>query len=181
MNNNPLDTKTMSISGTGPFPFKTFPFLLPEWYEKPALIVKKFHPDAISPTKAHPGDLGYDLYSLEDVDFTYGEVKKIRTGIGVCFPENYGGLVKDRSSMASRGFATIGGVIDSGYRGEIAVIMSCFCRVHDRFVVHTIKKGDKIAQIVPIETTEWEIHTIGETQEFAETSRNDKGFGSSGV
>lgn len=178
MNNSPLETKTMSFSGISQ-ESPLFKSTL-DWYEKPKLVVKKFHPDAISPTKAHPGDLGYDLYALEDVDFTYGEVKKIRTGIGVCFPENYGGLVKDRSSMASNGFMTMGGVIDSGYRGEIAVIMGCFRSVHERFVVYRIKKGDKIAQLVPIKTTEWEVYTIGQSEEFAETSRNDKGFGSSG-
>lgn len=135
------------------------------------LKVKKLSETAKLPTKAHPTDLGYDIYADETVSLNPHFPTKIKTGIAVGFPEGWGGFIKDRSSMASKGFSVIGGVIDQAYIGELSVVMT-----------HTngnmfINKGDKIAQLVPIPLTNWPIF---EVEDLGQTDRGEKGFGSSG-
>lgn len=141
------------------------------------LEIKKLHENAIVPTKAHPTDLGYDLYALEDVFLRGQTFTKIRTGIAVNFPSGWGGFIKDRSSMASKGFYTVGGVIDEAYTGEISIIM-VYCNPGDISKTIKINAGDKIAQLVPIPTTNWEIKVV---DELPNKERGNKGFGSSGT
>ena len=94
------------------------------------LRVKLLEVDARLPVVAHPGeDLGYDLFALEGIVLEPRATVRVRTGIAVeaRHPETgepLGLLVRDRSSMAARGIATTGGVIDAGYRGEILVLMT---------------------------------------------------------
>jgi dUTP pyrophosphatase len=135
------------------------------------LKVKKLTETAKLPTKAHPTDLGYDLYADETVSIDGNSAIKIKTGIAVGFPEGWGGFIKDRSSMASKGFAVIGGVIDQAYIGELSIVIT-----YKRGVT-TIQKGDKIAQLVPIPLTNW---PIIEVDNLGKTDRGEKGFGSSG-
>jgi dUTP pyrophosphatase len=135
------------------------------------LKVKKLTETAKLPTKAHPTDLGYDLYADETVSIDGNSAIKIKTGIAVGFPESWGGFIKDRSSMASKGFAVIGGVIDQAYIGELSIVIT-----YKRGVT-TIQKGDKIAQLVPIPLTNW---PIVEVENLQPTDRGEKGFGSSG-
>src|SRR5271169_2315423 len=88
------------------------------------LKVKLLHADAHPPTVAHAGsDLGFDLYSLEDVVLSPGVPVKVRTGIAVEGPTGWGFVLGDRSSMAARGVTYSGGRIDAGYRGEILVCL----------------------------------------------------------
>lgn len=134
-----------------------------------SLKIKKLTNTAILPTKAHASDLGYDLYADETVLIDDQTVFKIKTGIAIGFPSNWGCFIKDRSSMASKGFSVIGGVIDSGYVGEISVIM-----IYKRGTTY-INKGDKIAQLVPIPLTNFEIEQV---EELEQTDRGEKGFGS---
>jgi dUTP pyrophosphatase len=136
------------------------------------LKVKKLTETAKLPTKAHPTDLGYDLYADETVSIDGNSAIKIKTGIAVGFPESWGGFIKDRSSMASKGFAVIGGVIDQAYIGELSIVIT-----YKRGVT-TIQKGDKIAQLVPIPLTNW---PIIEVDNLGPTDRGEKGFGSSGT
>jgi dUTP pyrophosphatase len=136
------------------------------------LKVKKLTETAKLPTKAHPTDLGYDLYADETVSIDGNSAIKIKTGIAVGFPEGWGGFIKDRSSMASKGFAVIGGVIDQAYIGELSIVIT-----YKRGVT-TIQKGDKIAQLVPIPLTNW---PIIEVDNLGPTDRGEKGFGSSGT
>src|SRR4051794_7727389 len=109
------------------------------------LRVQLLDPAARIPVVAHPGeDLGYDVFSLHAVTLVPHEPVKVRTGIAVeaRHPETnsaLGLLVRDRSSMASRGIATTGGVIDAGYRGEILIVM-----VNLTSVPIEIAAGDKI-------------------------------------
>lgn len=133
---------------------------------------KTTHPDAISPTRAHECDAGNDLYALEDVTVYPHSVHKIRTGIAVAIPQGTVGLIKDRSSMGSKGFHVYAGVIDCGYTGEISVMMTT-----NHHSSSQIKKGDKIAQLVvsPIIAVEWSKVVV-----LQETDRGDAGFGSSG-
>jgi dUTP pyrophosphatase len=88
------------------------------------------------------------------------------------FPEGWGGIIKDRSSMAAKRVYTSAGVIDAGYRGEIIVLLR-----DDNSSEYVIKGGDKIAQIVPLKSIEC---IVEEAEDLSTTSRSDGGFGSTG-
>ena len=136
--------------------------------------VKRLTEKAKLPVKAYPGDLGYDLYSIETVTVKPNEKpKSIKTGIAIQLPNNYGCFIKDRSSLASQGLHVVAGVIDNGYRGEIVVKM---VNLSDKPI--TLIEGSKIAQMVLIPVVNCEIK---EVEALSETERNDKGFGSSGT
>ncbi len=142
------------------------------------LRVKLLEAGARAPVVAHPGeDLGYDLFALEGVTLEPRATVKLRTGIAVEARDPRTGaplglLVRDRSSMAARGIATTGGVIDSGYRGEILVLMT---NLGDAAI--ELKAGEKIAQMVPVPVLTGAVEVV----ESLEVSvRAEKGFGSSG-
>src|SRR6202167_4678930 len=115
------------------------------------LRVKLLEAGARAPQVAHPGeDLGYDLFALEGLTLAPRATAKGRTGIAgeARDPRTdapLGLLVRDRSSMAARGVATTGGVIDAGYRGEILIVMT---NLGD--VTQELGAGEKIAQMVPV-------------------------------
>jgi dUTP pyrophosphatase len=138
------------------------------------LNVKKFHEDAILPTVTNPGtDLGYDLYTVEEVVLAPGEMKEVRTGIGVEFTGMaVGFVVKDRSSMAKRRLVVSGGVIDAGYRGEIIVFLE-----NRGSETVTLTKGQKFAQMLSLPP----LTRLGivEVDELTDSARGVKGFGSS--
>jgi dUTP pyrophosphatase len=142
------------------------------------LRVKLLEEGARLPAVAHPGeDLGYDLFALQGVVLLPRTTVRVRTGIAVeaRHPETgapLGLLVRDRSSMASRGIATTGGVIDAGYRGEILVLMTNLGEV-----VVELKAGEKIAQMVPVPVL---TGTVEEVETLEDSARAAKGFGSSG-
>jgi dUTP pyrophosphatase len=142
------------------------------------LRVKLLEAGARAPQVAHPGeDLGYDVFSLEAVALEPFQTLRVRTGIAVeaRHPETgapLGLLVRDRSSMASRGIATTGGVIDAGYRGEVQIVMTNLG--HSRV---ELKAGEKIAQMVPVPVLTGEVIEVSDLEESA---RAHKGFGSSG-
>jgi deoxyuridine 5'-triphosphate nucleotidohydrolase len=138
------------------------------------LRVKRLTDTSKLPTKAHTGDLGYDLYANHTVHIYPGETGLVKTGIAVQFPEGWGGLIKDRSSVATkRNLFTVAGVIDNGYIGEIEVAFHNAGENIQAFVV-----GDKIAQMVLIETTDFVIEQVDEI--FSNDERGDNGFGSTG-
>jgi len=135
--------------------------------------IKKLHPDAKLPTYAHPGDVGMDLYSLEDYELKPGERKIFSVGFALEFSEGYAAIVKDKSSLPMKaGLHTMGGVFDAGYRGEYNVNL-----INLGHEAYHIEKGDKIAQLViyPIIIAELE-----EAGELSDTSRGEGGFGSTG-
>jgi dUTP pyrophosphatase len=142
------------------------------------LRVKLLEKGARLPVVAHPGeDLGYDLFALEGIQLGPRVTLKVRTGIAVEARDPVSGsglglLVRDRSSMASRGIATTGGVIDAGYRGEILVLMT---NLTDEAV--ELKAGEKIAQMIPIPVL---TGLVQEVESLEESARAEKGFGSSG-
>jgi dUTP pyrophosphatase len=138
------------------------------------LRVKRLDNTAKLPTKAHTGDLGYDLYANHTVHIYPGETCLVKTGIAIQFPEGWGGLIEDRSSVATkRDLFTVAGVIDNGYIGEIKVTFHNAGENIQAFVV-----GDKIAQMVLIETTDFVIEEVDEI--FSNDERGDNGFGSTG-
>jgi dUTP pyrophosphatase len=142
------------------------------------LRVKLMEPGAKAPAVAHPGeDLGYDVFALEAVHLEPRVTVRVRTGIAVeaRHPETgapLGLLVRDRSSMAARGLACTGGVIDAGYRGEILILMTNL-----GLEAVALKAGEKIAQMVPVPVL---TGPVEEVESLEESLRAEKGFGSSG-
>ena len=130
------------------------------------------------PVVAHPGeDLGYDLFALEAMVLEPQATVRVRTGIAVeaRHPETdaeLGLLVRDRSSMAARGIATTGGVIDAGYRGEILVLMTNLGAA-----AVELKAGEKIAQLIPVPVLTGVVEKV---EVLEDSARAAKGFGSSG-
>ena len=124
--------------------------------------------NASIPTRASKGSAGLDLYSSIDVNIEVGSIKKVNTGICISLPENSYGSIRDKSSLASKGLLTLGGVIDSDYTGEIIVIMTSLIESIK------IKKRQKIAQLIVSNITYPEIKKV---KYLKETERNDKGFG----
>ena len=124
--------------------------------------------DAIIPTRASKESAGLDSYSSIDIDIEVGSIKKTNTGICISVPKNSYGSIRDKSSLASKGLLTLGGVIDSDYTGEIIVIMTSLTDTIK------IKKGQKIAQLIVSNIAYPEIKKV---EFLKETERNNKGFG----
>ena len=136
------------------------------------LYVKRHTDTAKLPEKAHNGDLGYDIFADEDVELSHGEYKLISTGVSIkCSNGKWGHIIKDRSSMAVKGLFSHAGVIDAGYTGEIKVLLQNVGGFYE------VKKGDKIAQLIPTKVTSFEVM---ETTELHSGGRGSKGFGSTG-
>jgi dUTP diphosphatase len=136
------------------------------------LKVKRLLPDAVLPTVAHPGeDIGYDLYSAEDITLPAQGAAGVHTGIAIEFAPTAGGIVKTRSGMAKKRLMCNAGVIDAGYRGEVIVLME---NLGDE--PYVIRKGDKIAQLLEHPFFAGEVVE----DELTEAVRGAKGFGSSG-
>jgi dUTP pyrophosphatase len=128
------------------------------------------------PRYQHEGDAGLDLPSRVDYVLEPGERAMIPTGIAVAIPRGYAGFVLPRSGLASRhGIALVNspGLVDSGYRGEMAIIMINTDK-HESF---HIKRGDRIAQLVIQKVVE---ATTFQVIELDATSRGAGGFGSTG-
>ena len=148
------------------------------WWNGSMLRVKLLAEGARTPAVAHPGeDLGYDVFALEAVHLTPLTPVKVRTGIAVearhpVTGDPLGLLVRDRSSMAARGLATTGGVIDAGYRGEILILMTNLGAEPVELAA-----GEKIAQMIPVPVLTGPVETVNELED---SSRAAKGFGSSG-
>lgn len=140
---------------------------------------KKNHPDAKVPFRAHQGDAGYDLFAVEDINVSLGSVAKIPTGISIELPTHTFAQICDRSSMGLKGLHCFSGIIDSGFKGDMSVIMFNACAVTDSYNHYKIKKGDRIAQLIvkPVYEVEWE---ESDDLNINASSRKDAGFGSSG-
>lgn len=136
------------------------------------LKVKRIHPEAKLPAYHHKGDAGLDLFSSVLCELAPGEVKAIPTGIQVAIPEGFVGLIWDRSGISLSGIHRLAGVVDSGYRGEVKVVLVNLSKVP--FVV---EKGMKVAQML---IQKFEEVTVVETEGLDDTSRGENGFGSTG-
>ena len=135
--------------------------------------VKSLSGNAKLPSFAHGTDAGADLFSAENLKLEPGKRALVSTGIALEIPEGFAGLIWDKSGIASKsGISTMAGVIDSGYRGEIKVLL-----VNLSDTEYKIEEGDKIAQILfqKIEHPDFE-----EVQELSKADRGEKGFGSTG-
>src|SRR5215210_2917731 len=108
---------------------------------------RRLVPEAVVPERAHAGDAGYDLRSVERAELRPGARALVHTGISVAIPEGYAGLVLPRSGLAVRHGISLGntpGLIDWGYRGEIKVPLIS----HDREGTCLVERGTRIAQLV---------------------------------
>lgn len=143
--------------------------------DKVNILIARLNDEAIIPTYAHYDDAGMDLYASHSASFPAGHTLVMSTGVSIAIPEGYVGLVHPRSGLAASKQITVlnaPGTIDSGYRGEIKVILHNAGR---QYV--TINPGDRIAQLViqryvkaePLEVTE-----------LPPTLRGEMGFGSTG-
>ena len=137
------------------------------------LLIKKLSDDAIIPTRASPGSVGYDLYSTIDMFIPPLERGIVSTGIAATIPMGCYGRIAPRSGLAVKfGIQTGACVIDPDYTGELKVIL--FNQGGQQF---EIKKGDKIAQLI---MEKCELPPIEEVLEIDDTERGNRGFGSSG-
>jgi len=144
--------------------------------DSPILKVKRLDTRAKLPSRAHPGDLGFDLFALETVGVQPGQVVSAKTGVAFQFPEGWGALVRPRSSQGKAGIHILGGVVDNGYTGQVVVMLYNTADPHSEGTV-IYNAGDKIAQLVLVPVFPG---TIQETSNLDQTDRGDKGFGSSG-
>ena len=135
--------------------------------------VKRLHPDAKLPSYAHSCDAGMDLFAVEDTEVLPGEVAKVKTGIAMEIPEGYAGLCWDKSGVSmSHKIKLLGGVIDSGYRGEILVGV-----INLGENAYKFEKWHKVAQVL---IQKVEHPEIVEAEDLSETARGEGGFGSTG-
>ena len=137
------------------------------------------HEEARVPTRAHAGDAGYDLRSVEGFSLKPGGRALARTGISVAIPEGYAGLVLPRSGLAAKhGVSLINapGLIDSGYRGEIRVPLVN----HDRETTFEVEAGMRIAQMIFVRAADAAFSEV-DFLEAGTDKRGEGGFGSSGT
>ena len=140
------------------------------------LLFRRLSPAAAAPVRAHHGDAGYDLHAAEAADIGAGERADVGTGLALAIPDGHAGLVLPRSGLAARhGIALVNapGLIDSGYRGEVRVLL-LNTDPSDRFQV---APGDRIAQLVIVRHEAPEPEEAGELEA---SSRGEAGFGSTG-
>ena len=137
------------------------------------LKIKKIDPGAKLPQRAHLHDAGIDIFSLERMIVSPGKRVAIRTGISIEIPEGYAGLVWDKSGIAIKeGLTTIGGVIDSTYRGELLIGI-----VNIGTTEYVFDKGHKVAHLL---IQKIELVDIIEAESLSDTARGESGFGSTG-
>jgi dUTP pyrophosphatase len=139
------------------------------------LPIRRLREDAVLPERAYTGDAGLDLVACERHELGPGERASVGTGLAVAIPEGYAGFVQPRSGLAARHGITIvntPGLVDSGYRGELRVIL-LNTDARESLVV---EPGMRIAQLVVLPVPELE---LTEVDELPESERGVRGFGSS--
>jgi dUTP pyrophosphatase len=141
------------------------------------LQICRLRPEAVIPERAYSGDAGLDLAACDRIELAPGERATIGTGLAVAIPAGHAGFVQPRSGLAARhGIALVNspGLIDSGYRGELRVVVLNT----DRDDSFTIEPEMRIAQLVIMRLPEIE---LVEVEQLPESERGVRGFGSSRV
>ena len=139
------------------------------------VLIQRLDPGLPIPQRERPGDAGFDIYSRQDHVLRPGERVLIATGLAVALPNGFVALVHPRSGLAAKhGFTLVNapGTIDAGYRGEISVI-----GLNTGSSDFSVKRGDRIAQLVFLELPHVVIH---EVTELPQSVRSSEGFGSTG-
>ena len=137
--------------------------------------IVRLRADARVPERAYVGDAGVDLAACEPVMLAPGERALVPTGLAVAIPDGYAGFVQPRSGLATRHGVTIvnaPGLIDSGYRGEIQVVLLNT----DKEATFSAEAGERIAQLVILPVPEV---VLREVDELPSSERGVRGFGSS--
>ena len=139
------------------------------------VAIRRLRPDAHVPSQAYEGDAGLDLAACESLVLQPGARAVIPTGLAVEIPEGYAGFIQPRSGLAARhgiGVVNSPGLIDSGYRGEIRVVLINT----DREIPFVVEPGMRVAQLViaPVASVR-----LVEVEELATSERGGRGFGSS--
>jgi dUTP pyrophosphatase len=139
------------------------------------LPIQRLRDGALLPGRAYHGDAGLDLAACERVELAPGERAVVGTGLAVAIPAGHAGFVQPRSGLAARhGIAVVNspGLVDSGYRGEVKVVLLNT----DRDEAFVVEPGMRIAQlvVVPVATP-----PPVEVEELPASERGEKGFGSS--
>jgi dUTP pyrophosphatase len=139
------------------------------------LPIRRLRPDAVLPASAYAGDAGLDLTACERVELAPGERAVVPTGLAVAIPAGYAGFVQPRSGLAARRGLTVvnsPGLIDSGYRGELRVVLLNT----DRAETFVAEAGERIAQLVVLPVPGV---AVREVDELPDSDRGERGFGSS--
>jgi dUTP pyrophosphatase len=139
------------------------------------LAIQRLRQEAVVPARAYAGDAGLDLAACERTELAPGERAVVGTGLAVAIPDGYAGFVQPRSGLAARhGISVVNapGLIDSGYRGEVRVVLLNT----DRAEPYVIEPGMRIAQLVVLPVPALE---LVEVDELPESERGVRGFGSS--
>ena len=137
------------------------------------LKIERIHPKAKLPTKSYEHDAGFDFYSTDYYSLMPGQKVVVSTGLKIAIPHGYVGLFWDKSSIALFGIHTLAGVIDSGYRGEVKIVL-----INLGEDVYNIAPGQKVSQLL---IQKIESSKIEEGRVDDETHRDIKSFGSSGL
>lgn len=148
----------------------------PSLSDLPVLHVRRLDADAHVLRRAHPGDAGLDLAALEATLIGPGERAALGTGVAVAVPDGWAGLVVPRSGLARRHGLTVAnapGLIDSGYRGELIVVL-----VNHGEETVSIAAGDRIAQLVVVPCPVLDLVEVDELP--VSDGRGTSGFGSTG-
>jgi dUTP pyrophosphatase len=135
--------------------------------------IKRLSPKAIIPERSKQSDAGYDLHSIEALPLLPMSREAVSVGFAIEIPKGYYGRIAPRSGLAVRaGIDVLAGVVDSGYRNEIKVVM-----INLGQGLVSVEEGDRIAQLIieKCHDVEWE-----ETDELSDSDRGEDGFGSSG-
>jgi len=139
------------------------------------LPIHKLRDNAVLPRGAYDGDAGLDLAACDEITLGPGERALVGTGLAIAIPPGYAGFVQPRSGLAARHGITIvntPGLVDSGYRGELRVILLNT----DPTDTFTVEPGMRIAQLVILKTPPVE---VVEVDVLPESKRGVRGFGSS--
>ena len=140
------------------------------------ISVVKLDRELPTPLRARPGDAGLDLFARAPVELAPGSRATVPTGLAIAIPESHAGLVVPRSGLAARdgvGVVNAPGLIDSGYRGELQVILINHGEEHVQ-----VARGDRIAQLVIVPVVMAELEVV---DTLPATERGSGGFGSSGA
>lgn len=137
---------------------------------------------AIAPTRNKSTDAGLDLYAAEDRFIELGSTVIVRTGLAINIPVGMVGKIEDRSSLAAKGLRTGAGVVDTGYSGEVGVVLhNLTSQLASDPVLHRrgyqVRKGDKIAQLLVYDVATPVVEVVAN---LWESERGPGGFGSSG-
>ncbi|SDK88603.1 dUTP pyrophosphatase [Nonomuraea maritima] len=140
------------------------------------VLIQRLDPELPTPSYAHPGDAGADLYAAEDVELMPGERAVVGTGLAIALPEGYAAFVHPRSGLAARHGVTLvnaPGTVDAGYRGEIKVTLINT----DAKEPFRLRRGDRVAQLV---VQRVERVSFAQVVDLPESVRGANGFGSTG-